>query len=304
MERSLNVMTATLHRDLYRLQNPGIGIEEIQQPDPDPLATSRYSCIYWIDHLCNWQSESSGSPADLEDDGIINRFLREKYLYWLEALSLCKCVSNGVVQIAKLETLIQGQKNANQLVELVHDMRRFIMYHGSTIEKYPLQAYMSALIFSPAKSLIGSLFEQRQPCVVKPIIGPNWSMCLQTLEGHSGGVMSIVFAPDGKQLASASQDGTIRLWDTYSGAQLRIIESNNGVVYSVVFAPDGKRLASASGNNTIKLWDADSGALLQTLEYNKNIISSVAFTRDGRQLASGSDDNLIQIWDVGSGALL
>lgn len=106
--RSLQVMSRTLRRDMYSLRALGRPIEQVKQLDPDPLAASRYSCIYWIDHLCNWSFNSfARHSVDLQDGGSVDRFIREKYLYWLEALSLCKCMSKGVVSMAKLEALIQ-----------------------------------------------------------------------------------------------------------------------------------------------------------------------------------------------------
>src|SRR5205814_204663 len=52
--KSLQVMSRTLRRDIYSLRVLGYSIERVEQPDPDPLAASRYSCIYWVDHLCDW----------------------------------------------------------------------------------------------------------------------------------------------------------------------------------------------------------------------------------------------------------
>ena len=110
--RSLQVMSRTLRRDIYSLRALGYPIENVEQPDPDPLATSRYSCIYWIDHLCEWNSNSYADHSidlqdDLRDGGVIDDFMRSKYLYWLEALSLCRGMSDGIISIAKLEALLQ-----------------------------------------------------------------------------------------------------------------------------------------------------------------------------------------------------
>jgi hypothetical protein len=100
LDRSLRFMSTTLHRDMYQLHEPDCLAEKIQQPDPDPLAALRYSCVYWVDHLCD-------SEPDLQDGGAVDRFLETKYLCWLEALSLCKSMSQGVLAMAKLETLVQ-----------------------------------------------------------------------------------------------------------------------------------------------------------------------------------------------------
>ena len=105
--RSLQAMSATLKRDMYSLHEPGYPIERVEPPQPDPLASSRYSCIYWVDHLCDWNPPPSAADlVDLQDEGSIYEFLRQKYLYWLEALSLCKSMPKGVVSMAKLESLI------------------------------------------------------------------------------------------------------------------------------------------------------------------------------------------------------
>lgn len=101
-------MSRTLRRDMYSLGTLGYPAKRVKQPDLDPLAVSRYSCIYWVDHLCDWNSNSSiDYSVDLQDRGAVHSFLRKKYLYWLEALSLCESMSEGLVSITKLEALIQ-----------------------------------------------------------------------------------------------------------------------------------------------------------------------------------------------------
>lgn len=72
-------------------------------------------------------------------------FVRKKYLYWLEALSLCRSMPEGVFAMAKLEALFQGKAEVPALFELVQDARRFIIYHKQVIEISPLQVYASAL---------------------------------------------------------------------------------------------------------------------------------------------------------------
>jgi hypothetical protein len=98
-------MAQTLRRNMYGLRTPGTLIHDVKQPDPDPLAAVRYSCVYWVDHL----QECSGDAQDrdLQDGGKVDTFLRERYLYWLEALSLLRRMSEGVFAVAKLEGLLK-----------------------------------------------------------------------------------------------------------------------------------------------------------------------------------------------------
>jgi WD40 repeat protein len=76
----------------------------------------------------------------------------------------------------------------------------------------------------------------------------------------------MTFSPNGKLLASASDDGIVKLWESGSGAVLQTLECHSGSVSAVAFSLDGKLFASASRDETVKLWDAGSGAVSQTLK--------------------------------------
>jgi len=104
--RSLAILSKTLHRDMYSLEAPGYPIKNVKLPETDLLAVSRYPCVYWIDHL--YESKASiSSVGDLQVLSAVDEFLRKKYLYWLEGLSLCKSVGKGVVSMERLWSLVQ-----------------------------------------------------------------------------------------------------------------------------------------------------------------------------------------------------
>ena len=106
--QSIKQLSSILKRNMYDSMEPGFSIAEIGVPGSDPLASVRYSCVYWVDHLYESKPNSlASSVGSLQAADVVDEFLRKKYLYWLEGLSLCKSVGKGVVSIEKLWLLVQ-----------------------------------------------------------------------------------------------------------------------------------------------------------------------------------------------------
>ncbi|RCJ36437.1 hypothetical protein A6769_17225, partial [Nostoc punctiforme NIES-2108] len=121
------------------------------------------------------------------------------------------------------------------------------------------------------------------------------------LEGHRESIFSVVFSPDGKTLASASLDKTIKLWNRETGKEISTLTGHSQLVNSVVFSPDGKTLASASWDKTIKLWNRETGKEISTLTGHSQLVKSVVFSPDGKTLASASWDKTIKLWNRETG---
>jgi WD40 repeat protein len=117
------------------------------------------------------------------------------------------------------------------------------------------------------------------------------------LHGHEGPVQGVAFSPDGRWLASGSEDRMVKIWDARRGTAVRTLAGHKAPVLGVAFSPDSRRLASASWDTTVKIWDRAGGNEVRTLRGHTGGVFGVTFSSDGRRLASASLDQTVRIWD-------
>jgi WD40 repeat protein/serine/threonine protein kinase len=119
--------------------------------------------------------------------------------------------------------------------------------------------------------------------------------------GHRRAVRSVAFSPDGRSLASGSDDHSVRVWDLATAKQRHLLQAHARPVWSVAYSSDGKLLASGSLDGTIMLWDAGQGQRVRVLTGHCREGTLIAFSPDGRLVAAGTSDGGILFWNARTG---
>ena len=133
-----------------------------------------------------------------------------------------------------------------------------------------------------------------------------WRLCngqlIRTIRAHTAQVESVAFSPDGATLASASDNGTICIWDTATGLRrLLLTPESRAFINAVAFTPDGKTLVSGGWDNLVRLWDVDTGKLRVTFSRESDWVRCLAISPDGRMLAIGGDAGMLRLRNLATG---
>jgi predicted amidohydrolase len=118
---------------------------------------------------------------------------------------------------------------------------------------------------------------------------------------HGSYLHAAVYSPDGKFLASASNDESVRVWDMATGKQHRRLDLDKEYIRAIAFSPDGRLLATGSKEKIVTLWDIEARKILHRLKGHDGAIHCVAFSPDGKVLASAGVGADIIVWDPKEG---
>ncbi|MEZ6091587.1 MAG: protein kinase [Pirellulaceae bacterium] len=125
---------------------------------------------------------------------------------------------------------------------------------------------------------------------------------VQRLVGHAGPVNRVQFSADDRRLVSASDDGTVRVWNLQTGEAT--VFKHSGPVLNAVFSPDGERIATATADHMALLWDVGTRSQIVELPGHTAAVTSIAISADGKRLLTGSEDFTSKLWDVSERGLL
>ena len=124
------------------------------------------------------------------------------------------------------------------------------------------------------------------------------------LEGHDGDINACLFTPDGTRILSASDDGTLRLWDFSTGRELLILRGHTDPVTSCGIYPNGRYAISGSVDKSLRIWSLETGAEVLRLAGHPGEVTGCAFSTDGRYAVSSSTDATLRVWELTTGACI
>lgn len=297
-ETSLEAMFNVLEYDIYGLKDPGIHIDEIPPRDSsaDPLFPIRYCCVFWVEHLVSgYQFEGFEQDKYLRDNEKLHSFLKEKFLCWIESLSLMRSLyPQAQNALQKLKDLVKSylgdpsiESEASQatnsyrnsetqgLRQFTIDAHHMVQSIGFTVSvsDWPLQLYFSAINSEEDNCTIRKTFER----TVREKFGPSPTLA------------SLSHDPENTVLGLLS-------WSP-SRQQLRRIDTSH--FFQLVFSPDLSLVGLMTNGEfvpVLRVWRVDSDTLDYTFQITLD--SKIAFSSNSNEIISVSQDGIMKRWNM------
>ena len=130
-------------------------------------------------------------------------------------------------------------------------------------------------------------------------VAGKWTV--RILNGHTAGVVSAAYSPDGTQIVTAGDDHLVHIWDAATGQAVRTLSGHIAGINSAVYSADGKQIVTASADCTVRLWDAATGQEVRQLRGHTDWVWSAVYSADGKTIVTASGDKTARLWDAATG---
>ncbi|UPL02572.1 hypothetical protein LCI18_013506 [Fusarium solani-melongenae] len=240
-----------------------------------------------------------GSGLKLDDSHPAFSFLKDYFLFWLEALAILGEVHNCSAMIASIQSLVDP-KHGSGLSSFLGEATRFLTRFDTIIDEYPLQIYASGLVFAPEKSIVKTTFRK---CILEwitqlPQTPQNWDASLRVIETALDFESAICFLPDSRSLRTFFKAGVVQVWDIMTGKQIDSIETDGE--QNMQFSLDGECSLSTDRTKFIVFWRSLTGGS----QYRpKQRILDLALSPDGKVAACTLMDGTVLVLDRREGEM-
>ncbi|KAI0465849.1 hypothetical protein F4859DRAFT_343899 [Xylaria cf. heliscus] len=312
--------THALHAEMVRrcletaLNNPN------PEKDGSEAKSINYATIYWIRHLS--ETETSQASDVIES---VNKFLKEHFIQWLEVLASHRLLNQTqkylrILKATWTEKMTEDQpagdnedtdkpvnRAATALLRNVQGVIWFLDYHHALNTPEGLSP-RNTLLFCPDIDELKDLLPFKPGTLglsLVPVIRPDsnaFRISCQILEGHSDMIRDCAYSPDGRLVASISDDQSLRLWDSNTGRLQHILNDNDCLYMSrVVFSPECRGMLAATNFSTIRLWHIFTGTVAKTLSPSVDVglMNCVTFSSKGDYLIAVTSRMVIR-WHLPS----
>ncbi|KAB5592335.1 Vegetative incompatibility protein HET-E-1 [Ceratobasidium theobromae] len=304
-QRCLEVMKGQLRFNICNLPSsfiPDADVPDLQERININISPSlSYACRYWPEHL-------KLAAASDELCKMVDEFLSQRLLFWMEVLNLEKCMILSAQGLVAVQGWLNNTAGSLDLAKLAGDAYKFVARFAlRSITRSTPHIYISALPLCPPSSLVSVHYRRRMQGLMEvegTAIVQLGQDALTTWTTGSA-IYCVAYSPDGAYVVSGDSDRMICVRNVQSGQNvIGPFKAHSSHVKSIMYSPDGNRIVSGSWDKTIRVWDARNGrSVFGPLKGHTDWVNSVAFSPDGTRIVSGSKDCTIQVWDAHNGAL-